>query len=174
MVKCVTVDLEVPASAHIVLEGYVEPGERRREGPFGDHTGFYSQPDDFPVFHLTCITQRKKPTYLTTVVGIPPMEDYYLGMASERIFLPLIRKTLPEIVDMHFPAEGIFHNLVHRLDRQALPGPRAQDHERVLGARAVDVLEDDHRRRQGRERAGPERGRVDRRHAHGSRCATSR
>ena len=112
MVKCVTVDLEVPASSHIVLEGYVEPGERRREGPFGDHTGFYSQPDDIPVFHLTCITQRKKPTYLTTVVGIPPMEDYYLGMASERIFLPMIRKTVPEIVDMHFPAEGIFHNLV--------------------------------------------------------------
>src|SRR3954462_12440430 len=112
MVKCVTVDLEVPASSHFVLEGYVEPGERRREGPFGDHTGFYSQPDDYPVFHLTCITQRKKPTYLTTVVGIPPMEDYYLGLASERIFLPLIRKTVPEIVDMHFPAEGIFHNLV--------------------------------------------------------------
>ena len=112
LVKCVTVDLEVPASAHIVLEGYVEPGERRREGPFGDHTGLYSQPDDFPVFHLTCVTRRKRPTYLTTVVGVPPMEDYYLGLASERIFLPMIRKTLPEIVDMHFPAEGIFHNLV--------------------------------------------------------------
>ena len=112
MVKCVTVDLEVPARSQIVLEGYVEPGERRREGPFGDHTGLYSQPDDFPVFHLTCITQRKKPVYLTTVVGVPPMEDYYLGLASERIFLPMIRKTLPEIVDMHFPAAGIFHNLV--------------------------------------------------------------
>jgi len=112
MVKCVTIELEVPASSHIVLEGYVEPGERRREGPFGDHTGFYSQPDDYPVFHLTCVTQRKKPTYLTTVVGAPPMEDFYLGMASERIFLPLIQKTHPEIVDMHFPAEGIFHNLV--------------------------------------------------------------
>jgi 4-hydroxy-3-polyprenylbenzoate decarboxylase len=112
LVKCITVDLEVPASSHIVLEGYVEPGERRREGPFGDHTGLYSQPDDFPVFHITCITRRKKPTYLTTVVGVPPMEDYYLGLASERIFLPMIRKTLPEIQDMHFPAEGIFHNLV--------------------------------------------------------------
>jgi 4-hydroxy-3-polyprenylbenzoate decarboxylase len=112
MVKCVTVDLEVPASSHVVLEGYVNPGERRREGPFGDHTGLYSQPDDFPVFHLTCITRRRRPTYLTTVVGVPPMEDYYLGLASERIFLPMIRKTLPEIVDMHFPAEGIFHNLV--------------------------------------------------------------
>jgi 4-hydroxy-3-polyprenylbenzoate decarboxylase len=112
LVKCRTVDLEVPANAHIVLEGYVEPGERRLEGPFGDHTGLYSLADDFPVFHLTCITMRKKPTYLTTVVGRPPMEDVYLGLASERIFLPLIRKTLPEIVDMHFPAAGIFHNLV--------------------------------------------------------------
>jgi 4-hydroxy-3-polyprenylbenzoate decarboxylase len=112
LVKCITVDLEVPASSQIVLEGYVEPGERRREGPFGDHTGLYSQPDEYPVFHLTCVTRRKRPTYLTTVVGIPPMEDYYLGVASERIFLPMIRKTLPEIVDMHFPAEGIFHNLV--------------------------------------------------------------
>jgi 4-hydroxy-3-polyprenylbenzoate decarboxylase len=112
MTRCVTVDLEVPANAHIVLEGYVDPGERRREGPFGDHTGFYSQPDDFPVFHLTCVTSRQRPTYLTTIVGRPPMEDYYLGLASGRIFLPMIRKTVPEIVDIHFPAEGIFHNLV--------------------------------------------------------------
>jgi 4-hydroxy-3-polyprenylbenzoate decarboxylase len=112
LVKCRTVDLEVPANAQIVLEGYVEPGERRREGPFGDHTGFYSSPADFPVFHLTCITRRAKPVYVTTVVGKPPMEDFYLGKASERVFLPLIRKTLPEIVDMHFPAAGIFHNLV--------------------------------------------------------------
>ena len=112
LVKCITVDLEVPASAHIVLEGYVEPGERRREGPFGDHTGFYSQPDDYPVFHLTCITRRRRPTYLTTIVGIPPMEDYYLGLASGRIFLPMIQKMVPEIVDMNYPAEGIFHNLI--------------------------------------------------------------
>src|SRR6476660_3246353 len=112
LVRCVTIDLEVPANAQIILEGHVEPGERRLEGPFGDHTGFYSHPDEYPVFHVTCITQRKKPTYLTTIVGIPPMEDYYLGLASERIFLPMIRKTVPEIVDMHFPAEGIFHNLV--------------------------------------------------------------
>lgn len=112
LVKAVSVDLEVPANAHIVLEGYVEPGERRREGPFGDHTGFYSLEDDFPVFHIQCVTMRKKPVYLTTVVGIPPQEDVYLGKASERIFLPMIRKTLPEIVDMNFPAAGIFHNLV--------------------------------------------------------------
>ncbi|HET7617139.1 MAG TPA: menaquinone biosynthesis decarboxylase [Vicinamibacterales bacterium] len=112
MVRCVTVDLEVPANSQIVLEGYVDPGERRREGPFGDHTGFYSHAADFPVFHLTCLTHRRRPIYHTTVVGVPPMEDYYLGKASERIFLPLIRKTLPEIVDMHFPAAGIFHNIV--------------------------------------------------------------
>lgn len=112
LVRCVTVDLEVPANAQIVLEGYVEPGERRREGPFGDHTGFYSLPDEFPVFHLQCITRRRHPVYLSTIVGIPPMEDYYLGKASERIFLPVIRRLLPEIVDMHFPAAGIFHNLV--------------------------------------------------------------
>ncbi len=112
LVKCRTVDLQVPANAQIILEGFVEPGERRREGPFGDHTGFYSLADDFPVFHLTCVTMRKKPIYLTTVVGIPPMEDLYLGKASERIFLPILQKTLPEIVDMHFPAAGIFHNFV--------------------------------------------------------------
>jgi len=112
LVKCRTVDLEVPAQAQIVLEGYVEPGERRREGPFGDHTGLYSLADDFPVFHMTCMTMRKSPVYVTTVVGRPPMEDIYLGLASERIFLPLIRKTVPEIVDMHFPAAGIFHNIV--------------------------------------------------------------
>jgi 4-hydroxy-3-polyprenylbenzoate decarboxylase len=112
LVKCQTVDLEAPATAQIVLEGYVEPGERRREGPFGDHTGFYSMADDYPVFHLQCITMRRNPVYVTTVVGRPPMEDYYLGKASERVFLPLIRKTVPEIVDMHFPAAGIFHNIV--------------------------------------------------------------
>jgi 4-hydroxy-3-polyprenylbenzoate decarboxylase len=112
MVKCRTIDLEVPAQAQIVLEGYVDPGERRREGPFGDHTGLYSLADDFPVFHLQCITMRRSPVYVTTVVGIPPMEDVYLGKASERIFLPLIRKTLPEIVDMAFPPPGIFHNIV--------------------------------------------------------------
>ena len=142
MVKCVTVDLEVPASAHIVLEGYVEPGERRREGPFGDHTGFYSQPDDYPVFHLTCVTQRKRPTYLTTIVGIPPMEDYYLGMASERIFLPMIQKTVPEIVDMHFPAEGIFHNLVIISIDKRYPGHARKIMNAVLGPRSADVLED--------------------------------
>jgi 4-hydroxy-3-polyprenylbenzoate decarboxylase len=112
MVSAKTVDLLVPAEAEIVLEGYVDPAERRREGPFGDHTGFYSLDDDFPVFHVTAITRREKPIYLTTIVGRPPMEDGFLGEAVERLFLPLVKKTIPEIVDMHLPVEGIFHNLM--------------------------------------------------------------
>jgi 4-hydroxy-3-polyprenylbenzoate decarboxylase len=112
LVKCKTVDLWVHADADFVLEGYVEPGERKREGPFGDHTGYYSLADDYPVFHVTALTHRKKPVYLTTIVGKPPMEDAYLGKATERLFLPLLQKVLPEIVDMDMPVEGIFHNLV--------------------------------------------------------------
>jgi 4-hydroxy-3-polyprenylbenzoate decarboxylase len=112
LVKGVTVDVEVPADADIVVEGYVDPAERlRREGPFGDHTGFYSLADDYPVFHVTCITHRKNPIYPTTIVGRPPMEDAYLGKATERLFLPLLRVTLPEIVDMNLPVHGVFHNL---------------------------------------------------------------
>jgi 4-hydroxy-3-polyprenylbenzoate decarboxylase len=111
LVKCKTVDLMVHADADFVLEGYVEPGERRREGPFGDHTGYYSLADMYPVFHVTCITRRKDPVYMTTIVGKPPMEDGYLGKATERLFLPLIQKVLPEVVDMDLPVEGIFHNL---------------------------------------------------------------
>ncbi len=107
-----TVDLLVPAQAEIVLEGYVDPAELRREGPFGDHTGFYSLDDDFPVFHVTALTRRERPTYLTTIVGRPPMEDGFMGEAVERLFLPLVKKTIPEIVDMHLPVEGIFHNLM--------------------------------------------------------------
>ncbi len=112
LVAAKTVDLLVPAEAEIVLEGYVEPGERRREGPFGDHTGFYSLDDDFPVFHVTAATRRRSPVYLTTIVGRPPMEDGFLGEAVERLFLPLVKKTIPEIVDMFLPVEGIFHNLM--------------------------------------------------------------
>jgi 4-hydroxy-3-polyprenylbenzoate decarboxylase len=122
LVKCRTIDLEVPANAQIVLEGYVDPGERRREGPFGDHTGLYSLADDYPVFHLQCVTMRRNPIYVTTIVGRPPMEDVYLGKASERIFLPLIRKTLPEIVDMAFPPAGIFHNIVFVAIDKRYPG----------------------------------------------------
>jgi 4-hydroxy-3-polyprenylbenzoate decarboxylase len=122
MVKGVTVDVEVPASAEIVLEGYVDPGERRREGPFGDHTGYYSLADDYPVFHLTAVTHRTRPIYQTTIVGPPPMEDYYIGKAIERIFLPLMRRQLPEIVDVNMPAEGIFHNLMLVSVRKRYPG----------------------------------------------------
>jgi len=112
LVKGVTVDVEVPANSDIVIEGYVDPAEPlRREGPFGDHTGFYSLADDYPVFHITCITHRKNPIYPTTIVGRPPMEDAYLGKATERLFLPLVRITLPEIVDMNLPVHGVFHNL---------------------------------------------------------------
>ena len=112
LIKCLTVDIEVPANSDIVIEGYVDPAEPlRREGPFGDHTGFYSLADDYPVFHVTCITQRKNPIYPTTIVGRPPMEDAFLGKATERLFLPLLRVTLPEIVDMNLPVHGVFHNL---------------------------------------------------------------
>jgi len=121
MVKCETSDLEVPANSEIVLEGYVELGELRREGPFGDHTGFYSLEDDYPVFHITCITQRKHPIYVTTIVGPPPMEDFYMGKAIERIFLPLMRLQLPEIRDISMPAEGIFHNLILVSIRKSYP-----------------------------------------------------
>src|ERR1700682_1418729 len=121
MVKCETSDLEVPANAEIVLEGYVELGELRTEGPFGDHTGFYSLADEYPVFHVTCITQRKEPVYVTTIVGPPPMEDFYMGRAIERIFLPLMRLQLPEIRDICMPAEGIFHNLMLVSIRKSYP-----------------------------------------------------
>jgi 4-hydroxy-3-polyprenylbenzoate decarboxylase len=112
LVKCETVDLDVPAHSEIVLEGYVELGELRTEGPFGDHTGFYTMEDEYPVFHITCITHRKDPILAATVVGKPPMEDAWMGKAVERIFLPLMRLTLPEIVDVNLPAEGVFHNLM--------------------------------------------------------------
>jgi 4-hydroxy-3-polyprenylbenzoate decarboxylase len=112
LVKGITVDVEVAANSDIVIEGYVDPSEPlRREGPFGDHTGFYSLADDYPAFHVTCITHRKNPIYPTTIVGRPPMEDVYLGKATERLFLPLLRVTLPEIVDMNLPVQGVFHNL---------------------------------------------------------------
>ncbi len=112
LVRCETVDVEVPATSEIVLEGYVDPEEVRREGPFGDHTGFYSLADDYPVFHLSAITHRKNPIYQTIIVGRPPMEDCAMGGAVERLSLPLIKKQLPEIVDFHMPFEGVFHNLV--------------------------------------------------------------
>jgi 4-hydroxy-3-polyprenylbenzoate decarboxylase len=122
IVQCETVDLQVPAHAEIVLEGYVELGELRAEGPFGDHTGFYTLTDEYPVFHLTCITHRKNPIYAATIVGKPPMEDAWMGKAVERIFLPAMKMQIPELVDIHLPVEGIFHNLMLVSIRKSYPG----------------------------------------------------
>jgi 4-hydroxy-3-polyprenylbenzoate decarboxylase len=122
LVKCETVDLEVPAHAEIILEGYVNLDELRTEGPFGDHTGFYSLEDEYPVFHVTCITHRKDPIYATTVVGKPPQEDAWMGKAVERIFLPLMKLTIPELVDINLPIEGVFHNLMIISIRKSYPG----------------------------------------------------
>ena len=122
LVKCETVDLEVPASSEIVLEGYVNLDELRTEGPFGDHTGFYSLEDLYPVFHLTCVTHRENPIYATTIVGKPPQEDAYMGKAVERIFLPLMKLTIPELVDINLPIEGVFHNLMIVSIRKSYPG----------------------------------------------------
>ncbi len=122
LVKCETVDLEVPAHAEIILEGYVNLDELRTEGPFGDHTGFYSLEDEYPVFHVTCVTHRKDPIYATTVVGKPPQEDAWMGKAVERIFLPLMKLTIPELVDINLPIEGVFHNLMLVSIRKSYPG----------------------------------------------------
>ena len=121
LVKCKTVDVEVPADADFVLEGFVQPGEMRPEGPFGDHTGFYTAVEDYPVFHLTAITHRKDAVYPTTIVGPPPMEDFYMGDATVRIFLPVFKMNFPEIVDMTLPPEGVFHNLVFVSIRKQYP-----------------------------------------------------
>ncbi|HAF16960.1 MAG TPA: menaquinone biosynthesis decarboxylase, partial [Peptococcaceae bacterium] len=122
MVKCVTVDLEVPAQADIILEGYVDLDEQRVEGPFGDHTGYYSLADYFPVFHIRCITHRKDAIYPATIVGKPPMEDCYLAKATERIFLPLLKMFIPEIVDINLPLEGVFHNCAVVSIKKSYPG----------------------------------------------------
>src|SRR6476619_3209307 len=121
LVKCKTVDVEVPADADFVLEGFVQPGEMRPEGPFGDHTGFYTAVEDYPVFHLTAITHRKDAVYPTTIVGIPPMEDFYMGDATVRIFLPVFKMNFPELVAMTLPPEGVFHNLVLDSMRERSP-----------------------------------------------------
>ncbi|MEP6573915.1 MAG: menaquinone biosynthesis decarboxylase [Gemmatimonadota bacterium] len=120
LAKAVTCELDVPAESDFVIEGYIDPAEALvLEGPFGDHTGFYSLADYYPRVHVTAITRRKDPVYPATLVGKPPMEDYYLGHATERIFLPLLKLTVPEIVDYHMPAPGIFHNLVFvSIDKQ--------------------------------------------------------
>jgi 4-hydroxy-3-polyprenylbenzoate decarboxylase len=122
LVKCETVDLEVPADAEIVLEGYVNLNELRTEGPFGDHTGFYSLEDQYPVLHVTCVTHRKDPIYAATIVGKPPQEDAWMGKAVERIFLPLMKLTIPELVDINLPVQGVFHNLMLVSIRKSYPG----------------------------------------------------
>ena len=122
LVQAKTVDLRVPASAEFVLEGYVDNTDLRTEGPFGDHTGVYSLADTYPTFHVTCVTHRRDPIYAATVVGKPPMEDAWLGKATERIFLPLLQMVLPEVTDMNLPVEGGFHNLAIVSIRKKYPG----------------------------------------------------
>lgn len=121
-VKCVTQPIEAPAHAEIVIEGYVDPNEHDLEGPFGDHTGFYTPADRFPIFHVTAITHRADAIYPTTIVGKPPMEDYWMGKATERLFLPLLKLFLGEVVDYNMPAEGVFHNLVIVSIKKRFPG----------------------------------------------------
>ncbi len=148
LVRCKTVDLEVPAHAEIVLEGYVERGEVGIEGPFGDHTGYYSPPEPFPVFHLTCMTMRRDAVYPSIVVGVPPAEDAWLGKATERIFLPAIRMTVPEIVDYDLPVAGAFHNCVIVSIRKAFPGHARKVMHAIWGlgmlslSKAVVVVDD--------------------------------
>jgi len=120
--KATLSDLDVPADAEFVLEGYVDPEETRVEGPFGDHTGFYSLEDEYPVFHLQRITRRKHPVYPATIVGIPPKEDCWMAKATERLFLPLLRQMCPEIVDLSMPLEGVFHNCVIVSIKKRFPG----------------------------------------------------
>ena len=152
LVKGVTVDLEVPASAEIVLEGYVEKDEVGDEGPFGDHTGYYTAVEPFPVFHVTAMTMRRDAIYPSIVVGKPPQEDAWLGKATERIFLPAVRATVPEIVDYDLPVAGAFHNCCIVSIRKSYPGPGAEGDARALGARDAEPDEVHRRRRRARRR----------------------
>ena len=122
LVRCKSIDMEVPAHAEFVLEGYIDTGEERIEGPFGDHTGFYSPADPYPVFHVTCVTHKRNPVFPATLVGKPPQEDVYLGKATERLFLPLMQLVLPEIIDVNMPPEGAFHNCVLVRINKRYPG----------------------------------------------------
>jgi 4-hydroxy-3-polyprenylbenzoate decarboxylase len=147
-IDCVSQPLEVPANAEIVIEGYFNPNEHHPEGPFGDHTGYYTPVEHFPIFHITTITHRTDPIYPTTIVGIPPMEDVYMGKATERLFLPLIRLFLPEIIDVHMPAEGVFHNLVLISMKKRFPGHARKVISGLWGlgllslAKAIVVMDD--------------------------------
>jgi 4-hydroxy-3-polyprenylbenzoate decarboxylase len=148
-VKALTVDIRVPAEAEFILEGYIDPEETRIEGPFGDHTGYYSLEDQYPVFHVTAITHRKDPVYSATVVGRPPMEDCYLAYATERLFLPLIRTILPEIKDYRLPWEGVFHNIVTAAIDKEFPGHAAKVMNGLWGtgqmsfAKAIVLVDDE-------------------------------
>ncbi|MCD6285637.1 MAG: menaquinone biosynthesis decarboxylase [Anaerolineae bacterium] len=146
--SCITQPLEIPATADIVIEGYVDPNEHLPEGPFGDHTGYYTPVERFPVFHVTAITRRRDPIYPATVVGIPPMEDYWMGKATERLFLPLVQLIAPEIVDFAMPAPGIFHNLVLVSIKKRFPGQAQKVIHALWGlallslAKAIVVVDD--------------------------------
>jgi len=148
MVKALTVDIRVPAKAEFILEGYIDPEETRIEGPFGDHTGYYSLEGEYPVFHVTALTHRRNPVYSTTIVGRPPMEDCYLAYATERIFLPLLRTILPEIEDYTLPWEGVFHNIVVAVLDKEFPGHAAKVMSGLWGtgqmsfAKAVVLIDD--------------------------------
>ncbi len=149
LVPARAIDLEVPAAAEIVLEGYVDPSERAVEGPFGDHTGYYSAPEPFPVFHVVRLTHRARPVYLGTVTGKPPTEDAVLGKAVERVFRPVIRLVLPEVVDLNLPTEGLFINVAIVSIRKSYPGqPRKVMHAlwglgQMMFARYIVVVDDD-------------------------------
>ena len=136
LVQCLTQDIQVPADADIIIEGYVDPQEDWIwEGPFGDHTGYYSLADWYPRFHITCITHRKNAVYPATIVGIPPQEDAWIGKATERIFLAPIKMTMvPEIIDMVLPMEGVFHNLVIVKIKKDYPGQALKVMNSMWGA----------------------------------------
>jgi 4-hydroxy-3-polyprenylbenzoate decarboxylase len=161
LARAVTCDLEVPWEAELVIEGYIDPREALVvEGPFGDHTGYYSEADLYPKVHVTAVTMRRDAVYATTIVGKPPMEDYYLGHATERLFLPLLKLTNPEVVDYHMPVEGGFHNLVFVSIDKKYPGAGVQGDERALGAGADGARQGHRRRRQGGRRAQRDRSVV--------------
>ena len=138
MVRAKTIDLKVPADAEFILEGTVDNDDLRVEGPFGDHTGVYSLADRYPTFHVHCITRRRTPIYAATVVGKPPMEDAWLGKATERLFLPLLQTVVPEIVDYNLTGRRRIPQPLHRLDQKVIPGTSEESHERVMGARTHD------------------------------------
>ncbi|MGC9328937.1 MAG: menaquinone biosynthesis decarboxylase [Candidatus Hinthialibacter sp.] len=151
LIHCETVDVDVPADAEIILEGYLDPEEQRMEGPFGDHTGYYSLAEPYPVFHITCITMARDPIYPSTIVGIPPQEDAYIGKATERIFLPLLQMTFPEIVDLELPVEGGFHSLAIVSIKKSYPGHGFKIAHSLWGMGMMSLTNKHHRSRCARQ-----------------------